>query len=49
MPVGDKNQMLVRVERGYKQITIQTLENPPAKRGPADEISNGMAFWFRAK
>jgi hypothetical protein len=26
MPVGDKNQMVVRVEGGYKQITIQTLE-----------------------
>jgi hypothetical protein len=32
MPVGDKNQMVVRVEGGYKQITIQTLEKlPPAK------------------
>jgi hypothetical protein len=36
MPVGDKNQMIVRVEGGYKQITIQTLEKiPPAKRPPA--------------
>ena len=36
MPVGDKNQMIVRVEGGYQQITIQTLEKiPPAKRGPA--------------
>ena len=36
MPVGDKNQMVVRVEGGYKQITIQTLEKiPPAKRGAA--------------
>ena len=36
MPVGDKNQMVVRVEGGYKQITIQTLEKiPPAKRGSA--------------
>ena len=36
MPVGNKNQMVVRVEGGYKQITIQTLERiPPAKRGPA--------------
>jgi hypothetical protein len=26
MPVGDKNQMVVRVEGGYKQITLQTLE-----------------------
>lgn len=25
MPVGDKNQMVVRVEGGYKQITVQTL------------------------
>ena len=33
MPVGDKNQMAVRVEGGYKQITIQTLEKiSPAKR-----------------
>ena len=36
MPVGDKNQMVVRVEGGYKQISIQTLEKiPPAKRGSA--------------
>lgn len=36
MPVGDKNQMVVRVEGGYKQITIQTLEKiTPAKRGAA--------------
>ena len=36
MPVGDKNQMVVRIEGGYKQITIQTLEKiPPAKRRPA--------------
>ncbi len=36
MPVGDKNQMVVRVEGGYKQITIQTLEKiPSAKRRPA--------------
>jgi hypothetical protein len=26
MPVGDKNQMVVRVEGGYKQITLQALE-----------------------
>jgi hypothetical protein len=26
MPVGDKNQMVVRVEGGSKQITVQTLE-----------------------
>jgi hypothetical protein len=25
MPVGDRNQMVVRVEGGYKQITLQTL------------------------
>ena len=36
MPVGDKNQMVVRVEGGYKQITIQTLEKIlAAKRRPA--------------
>jgi hypothetical protein len=36
MPVGDKNQMVVRVEGGYKQITILTLEKvSPAKRRPA--------------
>jgi hypothetical protein len=35
MPVGDKNQMVVRVEGGYKQITIQTLEKIlSAKRPP---------------
>jgi hypothetical protein len=36
MPVGDKNQMVVRIEGGYKQITIETLEKiPAAKRRPA--------------
>ena len=36
MPVGDKNEMVVRVEGGYKQITIQKLEKvSPAKRHPA--------------
>src|SRR5262249_36489332 len=30
MPVGDKNQMVVRIEGGYKQITIETLEKIPA-------------------
>ena len=35
MPVGDKNQMVVRVEGGYKQVTIQTLEKIPAKRLPS--------------
>lgn len=36
MPVGDKNQMVVRIEGGYKQITIQSLEKIlPAKRRPA--------------
>jgi parallel beta-helix repeat protein len=36
MPVGDKNQMVVRVEGGYKQIAIQTLEKiSPAKHPPA--------------
>ncbi|PYT74711.1 MAG: hypothetical protein DMG39_02085 [Acidobacteria bacterium] len=32
MPVGEKNQMVVRVEGGYKQITIETLEKIPARR-----------------
>ena len=32
MPVGDKNQMVVRVEGGYKQITIETLEKIPAEK-----------------
>jgi hypothetical protein len=33
MPVGDKNQMVVRIEGGYKQLTIQSLEKiPPSKR-----------------
>ncbi|HKW33137.1 MAG TPA: hypothetical protein VJN92_09040 [Candidatus Acidoferrum sp.] len=33
MPVGDKNQMVVRIEGGYKQITIQSLEKlSPASR-----------------
>jgi hypothetical protein len=32
MPVGEKNQMVVRIEGGYRQITIQALEKiPPAK------------------
>lgn len=36
MPVGDKNQMVVRLEGGYKQIAIQTLEKiSPAKHRPA--------------
>jgi hypothetical protein len=36
MPVGDKNQMVVRLEGGYKQITIESLDKlPPAKRRPA--------------
>jgi len=30
MPVGDKNEMVVRIEGGYKQITIETLEKIPA-------------------
>jgi hypothetical protein len=29
MPVGDKNQMVVRIEGGYKQITIETFEKIP--------------------
>ncbi len=32
MPVGDKNQMVVRVEGGYKQITIETLARIPAEK-----------------
>ena len=32
MPVGDKNQMVVRVEGGYKQITIETLARIPRDR-----------------
>ena len=32
MPVGDKNQMVVRVEGGYKQITIETLERIGAEK-----------------
>ena len=32
MPVGDKNQMVVRVEGGYKQITIETLERISAEK-----------------
>ncbi|PYU02109.1 MAG: hypothetical protein DMG38_01325 [Acidobacteria bacterium] len=35
MPVGDKNQMVVRVEGGYKQITIQTLAKIPSTKRPA--------------
>lgn len=35
MPIGDKNQMVVRVEGGYKQITIQTLEKIPPTKRPA--------------
>jgi DNA-binding Xre family transcriptional regulator len=30
MPVGAKNQMVVRLEGGYKQITLQTLAKIPA-------------------
>jgi len=32
MPVGDKNQMVVRLEGGYKQITIETLAKMPAEK-----------------
>jgi hypothetical protein len=32
MPVGDKNQMVVRMEGGYKQITIETLAKIPAEK-----------------
>ena len=32
MPVGDKNQMVVRMEGGYKQITIETLTRIQAEK-----------------
>jgi hypothetical protein len=32
MQVGDTNQMVVRVEGGYRQVAIQTLTRVPAKR-----------------
>jgi hypothetical protein len=32
MPVGDKNQMVVRVEGGYKQITIEALARIQAEK-----------------
>ena len=32
MPVGDKNQMVVRMEGGYKQITIETLARIQAEK-----------------
>jgi hypothetical protein len=32
MPVGEKNQMVVRMEGGYKQITIETLERIQAQK-----------------
>jgi hypothetical protein len=32
MPVGDKNQMVVRVEGGYRQITIDELARIPAEK-----------------
>ena len=32
MSVGTKNQMVVRIEGGYKQITLQTLAKIPAAR-----------------
>ena len=32
MPVGDKNQMVVRMEGGYKQITIEALARIPAEK-----------------
>jgi hypothetical protein len=34
MPVGDKNEMIVRIEGGYRQMTIQKLTQlNPGKRG----------------
>jgi hypothetical protein len=35
MPVGEKNQMVVRVEGGYRQITIQTLVRVPVAKRPS--------------
>jgi hypothetical protein len=32
MPVGDKNQMVVRVDGGYKQITLESLARIPAEK-----------------
>jgi hypothetical protein len=32
LPVGDKNQMVVRIEGGYKQITLRTLEKIAAAK-----------------
>jgi hypothetical protein len=32
MPVGNKNQMVVRVEGGYKQITIEALARIPSEK-----------------
>jgi hypothetical protein len=32
MPVSDKNQMVVRIEGGYKQITIESLARVPAEK-----------------
>ena len=47
MPVGDKNQMVVRLEGGYKQITIESLEKlPPAKRRPVRSVRLGPACDF---
>jgi hypothetical protein len=31
MPVGEKNQMVVRLEGGYKQITLRTLGKAPLR------------------
>jgi hypothetical protein len=35
MPVGDKNQMVVRLEGGYKQIAIEHLQESHRKSGNA--------------
>lgn len=35
MPVGDKNEMIVRIEGGYKQIAIQKLTALEAGKRPA--------------
>jgi hypothetical protein len=35
IPVGDKNQMVVRLEGGCKQITIRTLEKVSPPKRPA--------------
>jgi hypothetical protein len=38
MPVGEKNQMVVRVEGDYRQITIQTLARVPVVSAPSNDL-----------